>query len=581
MYQRPTILALLAAMLLCFAPALAQPPALADDIPVTDTPWPDDPQKFTFAILGDRRGGGYENWPLFDRAVEEIARLRPDFVITVGDQIQGYTEDPAQVQAQWDEYQQHLAPIGVPVFYTAGNHDVEFDGGTEYWNEHFGRTYYDFTYKGCHFIVLNTDAVWRGEDGKPMRHTLLGEEQVAWAVSVLQNTTDARHTFIFMHKPAWYGEDPEWAAIEQALGDRPRTVVGGHWHDLQHETRNGNDYFVHGATGGSLTPSPVKELGAFHQYTMVSVESNQVRFAVQEPGSSWSVEIAPAGFADSARALTGRPYYNQWTADGKGIVSVSTEARNALPGPARVVLRSVLTSDNWTASADSVSAMLEPGESQEIELRFTADQSDRVPIPEIQWDLYYGDARLRTLGPHGIRPFDVDAIRIMPDWYVIGPFDSGEIDRSFLPENPEAGVPGMFVPHGPDEGWKPNAEYEEGGRTLYWRSAQADSNGRLNLDDLIGMRDNQICYAECMVYSREPRRTALLVSADNFSQTFLNGQLIGESFGGPDDWDYLPLDLKEGWNNIRIKIANHMGNWHLITHIIDEEGDLRFSRPEP
>ena len=50
-------------------------------------------EKFTFAILGDKTTGGVLNWPIFDRAVDELNLLQPEFVIMVGDRIQGTVTD--------------------------------------------------------------------------------------------------------------------------------------------------------------------------------------------------------------------------------------------------------------------------------------------------------------------------------------------------------------------------------------------------------------------------------------------------------------------------------------------------------
>ena len=68
-------------------------PALPPDMPGINRPFPQDREKFTFAIIGDKTGGGERNWPIFDRAMDEVSHLHPDFAIMVGDLIQGYTAD--------------------------------------------------------------------------------------------------------------------------------------------------------------------------------------------------------------------------------------------------------------------------------------------------------------------------------------------------------------------------------------------------------------------------------------------------------------------------------------------------------
>ena len=71
-------------------------------------------EKFTFAILGDKTNGGEFNWPIFDRAVEEINLLQPDFVIMIGDMIQGVTTDTSFISEMWREFRSHAENLDVP-----------------------------------------------------------------------------------------------------------------------------------------------------------------------------------------------------------------------------------------------------------------------------------------------------------------------------------------------------------------------------------------------------------------------------------------------------------------------------------
>jgi 3',5'-cyclic AMP phosphodiesterase CpdA len=184
-------------------------PDLTDKIPVTERPWPTDPQKFTFAILGDKTGGGDENWPIFDRAVKEINLTRPDFTIMVGDQIQGYSDNEEKIDSMWKDFRNHAGKLESPLFILPGNHDVLWPTTFRYWEKHLGRTYYSFDYKGCHFLVLNTDAL--AKEKKPG----MGAEQIEFVQKDLAKSTSARYTFVFMHKPAWEssGIDSNWAEV--------------------------------------------------------------------------------------------------------------------------------------------------------------------------------------------------------------------------------------------------------------------------------------------------------------------------------------------------------------------------------
>ena len=105
-------------------PALAEAPLLDDDLPLIRRPWTNDADKFSFVILGDKTSGGEGKWPIYDRAVDAINLLNPDFVITVGDMIPGHMEDRPTWDAEWAEYMAHANRIEAPLFFTPGNHDL-------------------------------------------------------------------------------------------------------------------------------------------------------------------------------------------------------------------------------------------------------------------------------------------------------------------------------------------------------------------------------------------------------------------------------------------------------------------------
>src|SRR6056300_524258 len=48
-----------------------------------------DPDNFTFAILGDR-GGGANPKGTYERAIGQLNLLQPEFVMSVGDYVEGY-----------------------------------------------------------------------------------------------------------------------------------------------------------------------------------------------------------------------------------------------------------------------------------------------------------------------------------------------------------------------------------------------------------------------------------------------------------------------------------------------------------
>ena len=131
--------------------------------PWTDKPFLDDPQEFHFAVMADRTGGERKGY--FEKAIAGLNLLRPSFVMSVGDLIQGGA-DERMLRRQWGELKGFIARLDMPFFYVVGNHDIQtgFSGMTparqlsiDLWKENFGtNTYYNFMYEGCHFVCLNS-----------------------------------------------------------------------------------------------------------------------------------------------------------------------------------------------------------------------------------------------------------------------------------------------------------------------------------------------------------------------------------------------------------------------------------------
>ena len=60
------------------------------------------PDNFRFAIVSDRTGGHRPG--VFAEAVEKLNLLKPEFVLSIGDLIEGYTHDEDEINRQWDEF---------------------------------------------------------------------------------------------------------------------------------------------------------------------------------------------------------------------------------------------------------------------------------------------------------------------------------------------------------------------------------------------------------------------------------------------------------------------------------------------
>lgn len=217
--------------------------------PWTDKPHLNDPDRFQIAIMTDRTGGHRPG--IWESAVSKLNLLRPEFVMSVGDLIEGYSEDRNVVEGQWQEFLGFMDKMEMKFFFVSGNHDVTNPLMHKIWREHFGAAWYSFDYKGVHFICLCSE--------DPETH--IGDEQLAWLKSDAAEHADARWTLVFLHKPLWTemlrsqaagnADTTNWGEVEKLLADRPHTVFSGHQHHYVQHDRNGQKYYQLATTGGS------------------------------------------------------------------------------------------------------------------------------------------------------------------------------------------------------------------------------------------------------------------------------------------------------------------------------------------
>jgi len=184
-----------------------------------------DPDHFSFAVLGDT-----QNFELpdssggFVKAVGQIEKMKPDFVMTVGDLVDSCSSpaDCASYKA-WKNIAKPILPITYEV---VGNHDriVSNDNETEKesadkeWQNYFnlptkGPTGFEkFTYSfdagNSHFVVLDSE--------RPKEHEI-GQDQLDWLEQDLSANTK-ENTFVFYHEPAF----PMSYKVGQSLDYHPK-----------------------------------------------------------------------------------------------------------------------------------------------------------------------------------------------------------------------------------------------------------------------------------------------------------------------------------------------------------------------
>jgi DNA repair exonuclease SbcCD nuclease subunit len=236
--------------------------------------------KYSFAIIGDRTGAGPDSWAVLDRAIHEINEWKPDFVVHIGDVIEGgRTQDV--IRGQWEEALRHLDALEAPLFIIPGNHDIPNAAGYEAWKTLFGATFRHFSHAGDSFVLLNT------EEGAGPVAAGFGDGQTALLDSVLAARRKHGNVFIFMHQPAWLfsgDRKKQWSAVEPKLRGISAAVFAGHLHILAETERDGTPYLIVGPTGGKLRLAANPALGLLNHVTRVTVDRDSVRVEFSAAG---------------------------------------------------------------------------------------------------------------------------------------------------------------------------------------------------------------------------------------------------------------------------------------------------------
>ncbi len=257
--KAPTIVALVVFVVGC----VSVEPGLKVEVYDGANPWThlnlyNNPANFQFAIVADRTSGHRPG--VFADGVKKLNLLRPEFVMSIGDLIEGSTEDEVEVNQQWDEFDSMVNELQMPFFYVPGNHDIGNEVMAEKWNKRFGPSYYHFVYRDVLFLCINTEENFT--DWREPGH--ISDQQVEYFRKVINANNNVRWTLVFMHRPFWMGKSENLEKLESLLSDRPYTVFAGHKHIYDRTVRKGRQYYTLSTTGGAVWDSEQEECQLDH-----------------------------------------------------------------------------------------------------------------------------------------------------------------------------------------------------------------------------------------------------------------------------------------------------------------------------
>jgi predicted phosphodiesterase len=232
---------------------------------------------FRFSVIGDRTGSAMPQ--IYGRVWREVDLLHPDFVVNVGDTIQGGND--ATAQSEWSE----LRPLWqrykhYPLYFTPGNHDIWSDYSRRIYEKETGReTFYSFNYQDAHFTVLDNSL-----------QNELTPGQYGFLIEDMEANKSKSPKFVLFHRPYWIAQvrvgnrDFELHKIVKKYG--VDYVISGHGHQFVRLTLDGVVYMEIGSSGARIgkareQPDAFRN-GAFYHHAWARVKGSKVQFTIKE-----------------------------------------------------------------------------------------------------------------------------------------------------------------------------------------------------------------------------------------------------------------------------------------------------------
>jgi 3',5'-cyclic AMP phosphodiesterase CpdA len=248
----------------------------------------------------------------YNKAIRAVNELKPDFVITGGDQIMdalGVTYERAEML--YDLYIETTKELNMPVYNTLGNHDIfglSVESGVdpdhpEYYKKMFqnkvGKTYHSFDHGGWHFMII--DSV-----DKTVDRTYLGrvdEEQMAWIVDDLKNIGKETPIVLATHLPfisiikqirsgSTEANSEGWVIVnskevlELFEGYNLKLVLQGHLHSLEEINVGGIKFLTGGAVSSNWWEG--QYYGLEEGFVLIKIKKDELEWEYIDFG--WEVQ---------------------------------------------------------------------------------------------------------------------------------------------------------------------------------------------------------------------------------------------------------------------------------------------------
>jgi len=232
-----------------------------------------DRDRTLLAILPDRTTGDDRGLDRLERAVQDLALLRPDAVFCVGDLVQGYKRDLADYDREVDDFLRIIDPLDADFWPTAGNHDV-ISGDRDSTDDRFADRY-RARFGPLHYAVRldhGTVVVLFSDENLDGGNVDISDTQIEWLAGVLDRAERDEPIVLLMHRPLWRQRGVNWndrvhpLLVEHGVD----AVIAGHFHALHRDAdRDGVEYHLLGVCGGGIDQHPLT--GQFDHVTLLDL----------------------------------------------------------------------------------------------------------------------------------------------------------------------------------------------------------------------------------------------------------------------------------------------------------------------
>ena len=174
-------------------------------------------------------------------------------------------------------------------------------------------------------------------------------------------------------------------------------------------------------------------------------------------------------------------------------------------------------------------------------------------------------------------PYDPNLF--IKDWLIVGPFPNCE-DCSSVSYHHDERCEGFYTDYLESIGGEKNvipyvgmkAKYTRKNIERTWIKINSE-NDKIQLTDL-NPKDMVVAYAFCKIESPVSQKSILSIGSNDGVRVFLNGEEVHQSHDYNGRWlqadnDYVPVELKQGINNLMLKIDQGTGDFGYVVRFLD------------